>query len=793
MGMLVEEYVSLVVERQIRQATLSRGKTAPWGDKKHLSDLEKRLADAAYWRDKYPKGSEKRAHYRNVYNSIKKELNSAKKTQIREKQRSKNRKKLSEGGASGHMRHVSEDFSLTFKEIKEIISTAAEGKLEKVSEKIDGMNLVFTYDVSTSELRVARTGSDIKKGGMDAAALSAKFSDRQNLERAFSEAFEVLDSAMTSLAREEAIDVFGERGNKWYSMEVVYASMPNTINYDKNSIVFHGSPIFEVAPDGSVSQTSDDHGVDVLTSKIGAMQKSIAREDWLVLGPALVAMKKMSDGTAVSQAIAKIDSVMSSAGVSDDDTVYDYLKSVLSFRIKDIDLPPDVEDAVLDRAATVPGAKGVPELKKLVKDPGQKADIAKFVASSEAAVKRAIEPIESAIIDFSVEVLRGIDSVLISNSKGEVERLRKQVSKAISTIESSGNEIAIQVLQKELPRLGSVEQISSPMEGIVFFYKGKAYKFTAKFQSFHQILSLFKYGRKGVPPMSMGEVTLRSLYAKTLSEGGHAFTDVEPIALEDFKKTWPNIVKDLTSIGFEQIEPIGSTGKKPLMGDVDLAASSSMSRDEMFDAASTKFGANNVSKVGGNIVTISYPVPSSVKRVQVDVMIGKPSYLKWSRFGTSTVPSHEDFSRVKGVARNILLAAVLNAVSEKKLSASTGLDRTRFTLDFDNGLFKTTQTKRNKSGGKPLSSWKTTGREFVTDDPDEIASFVLGNGASAKDMKTLEGTVSAVKKSPELRDNARKIFDEFYEGAKKFLSTKPGAFGGASDEEVLEYLQSVLA
>lgn len=85
---LVETYVRLVVERQVKQAHLSGDRTSEWGSEDHISDLELRCADAAYWRDKYPKGSERRGHYRNVYNTLKRELQSAKKkNQLNEKQK----------------------------------------------------------------------------------------------------------------------------------------------------------------------------------------------------------------------------------------------------------------------------------------------------------------------------------------------------------------------------------------------------------------------------------------------------------------------------------------------------------------------------------------------------------------------------------------------------------------------------------------------------------------------------------------------------------------------------------
>ena len=68
------EYVKLILEKKIREADISDGQKAKWGSKKHISDLQRRLKEAEYWRDKQKKGSEKRAHYRNVVNDIKRQL-----------------------------------------------------------------------------------------------------------------------------------------------------------------------------------------------------------------------------------------------------------------------------------------------------------------------------------------------------------------------------------------------------------------------------------------------------------------------------------------------------------------------------------------------------------------------------------------------------------------------------------------------------------------------------------------------------------------------------------------------
>ena len=71
------EFIRLICEKRIREADISDGQKAKWGSRKHISDLKRRLKEAEYWRDKQKKGSEKRAHYRNVVNDIKRQLKNA--------------------------------------------------------------------------------------------------------------------------------------------------------------------------------------------------------------------------------------------------------------------------------------------------------------------------------------------------------------------------------------------------------------------------------------------------------------------------------------------------------------------------------------------------------------------------------------------------------------------------------------------------------------------------------------------------------------------------------------------
>ena len=174
----------------------------------------------------------------------------------------------------------------------------------------------------------------------------------------------------------------------------------------------------------------------------------------------------------------------------------DYLRSRVSEDLEDLGLSSSVFSGVISRCMKEPGAPSLSDIKKNV-DKSTYVTIAEFVTNFPIRLKEYVRPIELAVNDFAVEVLKGLDSTLIDDSDSEIERLRGEVRKAISSIEASGDETAMSVLATQMEKLGDVSNVASPMEGVVFIYKGNAYKFTGSFAAANQILGLFKYGRKG--------------------------------------------------------------------------------------------------------------------------------------------------------------------------------------------------------------------------------------------------------------------------------------------------------
>jgi len=247
------------------------------------------------------------------------------------------------------------------------------------------------------------------------------------------------------------------------------------------------------------------------------MQKSITLKSWAVRGPTVMRLNKINDGEVVADTINAIENAQNGYGVGDDGTIGDYLHSVIKEEVADLGLSPEATEAVTARIVQLPGSPGLPQIKKMVPQDTYQ-NVKEFVDKQKTLMQHAIMPIEHAVHKFAVELLRGMHSVMVSDGDEEVTRLRRQVAGAIKAIESSGDAAAMDVLHRQMAKLGDVENITASLEGIVFVYKGNAYKCTGNFACVNQILGLFKYGRGKAAVVS--EVVLKNAINDMLKKNG---------------------------------------------------------------------------------------------------------------------------------------------------------------------------------------------------------------------------------------------------------------------------------
>jgi hypothetical protein len=161
----------------------------------------------------------------------------------------------------------------------------------------------------------------------------------------------------------------------------------------------------------------------------------------------------------------------------------------------------------------------------------------------------------------------------------------------------------------------------------------------------------------------------------------------------------------LSRVGFDDHARLGSTGKKEISGDLDIAifsnASDSQERKRIFSEIGKVVGTDSV-KLSGSLIVVRYPISNgSGDYVQIDVMVTDSPLdeIEWLMSGTGT--------GVKGVYRNLLLAYVA------KMKTLSSTDDKQYTVSFPGGLVI-------KQGGKEI--FKTSNSQNILDELDILST-----------------------------------------------------------------------
>ena len=398
------------------------------------------------------------------------------------------------GGVAGHMAHLSEDTDLTFKEIVDILGKVANAEIKNATEKVDGQNLFLTVD-NSGEIKTARNSGDIKKGGMTTDEYISKWIGHP-AENAFTNGFKAVSAALRKLSPEDIESIFAD-GQRYVNMEIMYPKNPNIISYSSPNIVLHGLQYFGDEEETPEMRQQTKSKFVKLAGMIDGATEQVGEEEWSVNGPKLVALKNIADGSALKDVTSKIESFAAPVGM--DATIGDYVKLVVEQYADSVGLPQDVteklttlmldpEKAKEQGISVVQLKKGLPkELQNTVSNLGSKTKTMKYISS-------VLKPLEVAISDFAIEVLRGVKSYFVSDNDQEVARMRAELEQSIAylkNLQASGDEKMGELVDQQLAKLGDIENLASSMEGVVFEYppgSDKIYKLTGAFAMANQII-----------------------------------------------------------------------------------------------------------------------------------------------------------------------------------------------------------------------------------------------------------------------------------------------------------------
>lgn len=204
-----------------------------------------------------------------------------------------------------------------------------------------------------------------------------------------------------------------------------------------------------------------------------------------------------------------------------------------------------------------------------------------------------------------------------------------------------------------------------------------------------------------------------------LNEGGNVFPDVEPFSKKEAEAIF-NSAQRIMPPGVDLI-PVGSAGHKASSGDMDIMVDA----DQMLKATATKDEKsaraalkNYVTDRGYSAaqtgINVHIKIPNEDKFAQVDIMLvknaGQVSKFHQHDYSIENTP-------FKGVHKHILLSSM--AKDTKTSDHPNGMMWSGF-----QGLF--TRGPDGKKG------------ELITQDADEVATILIGPGATARDLGSVE-------------------------------------------------------
>jgi len=401
------------------------------------------------------------------------------------------------GGLGGHVDHLYDNTDLSFTDMIKIMKAASNGEITG-GEKLDGQNLFVSYSVKDGKAKAARNVGNVKKGGMDAEALAAKFAGRGTLEAAFNGAFEAFVDAVQQMSDDVKLKVFGPDANIFYNAEVMDPENPNIINYNSKNLIIHRDGHGEYDREtGKVTDRDVSAEANLLGKALKAVQKSDKEGAFGVEMKAVERLRALDNDEAVNSAVSRIKQLLTQSGVGTGSTIGEYIVSKLDALIERMfpELDEDTKKLIMQRMFGVKGTTAT-QVYKRIKDPSTKAAVRDFIKDQKRVRKEIIFPLEDIVHDFAVAMLDGLKSRFVLSHKDEINRIADRVEQAIAEIEAEGDETKTQKLKQGLGKLKSLDKISSSMEGFVFAYDGHTYKLTGSFAPVNQIMGLLPWEKK---------------------------------------------------------------------------------------------------------------------------------------------------------------------------------------------------------------------------------------------------------------------------------------------------------
>lgn len=390
-----------------------------------------------------------------------------------------------EGGAAGHMHHIYDYTELSLRDIKGLIRNLFSGKVEDITEKLDGMNIQCTMN-SEGKVVFIRNKSDLNslKGGMDADDVAARWAGKESVAKVYISAYEIIEK------------VFKKIGKKFFNpdkntkilanCECIVAGKTNVLLYSSAQVDFHNLWVYKREDESS--QWEKD---DVTTDGINVLDKACEDIDGAQLTPKAIIRVTEKSSTLLVEYIKRIDAIFKEAGCSEQSTIEDYKRArfedICNTKYEWITTSKEGMTALFNRWFNGDKSVKLTALKKIYVDYNDELASVDY----KKIVFECMKPLDTFFSRFGNSIISLCDGMVNAGSESKViASLSSDLEDVVSEVREKGSVELNDKLTTQLNRLAELGNQLNATEGIVFKYNGKLMKVTGSFAALNQALNL---------------------------------------------------------------------------------------------------------------------------------------------------------------------------------------------------------------------------------------------------------------------------------------------------------------
>ena len=398
---------------------------------------------------------------------------------------------LNEGGAAGHLAHVIDFGDFTAKNLKELVTDIFSGKIEDITEKIDGVNIQATMNPAGEVVFIRGVGDvNSPNGGMTISDMAAKWQSKPNVANTYVSAGKIIKKVFNKIG----VDFFNpdEKTRIVLNCECVNAGQTNIIPYATARVSFHDIWVYKCASGTWSVSNVTKKGLDVI-------EKACEGLDGAKPTPKVIVELTSNSNDLIKKYHDLIDDLFEKdSNMSIDAWKKKKFIELLEGKWSWIKDQKDGIDVFYDRWFNKNKRVNLRDLKKLYPNNADELDNIEKSSLYKEVIDEITEPLDTIFLKLGNDVIR-LCAGLLNGAQNDnvVARLQDDMRKVIKDVKSDGSSSSQAKLVKQLKRLerlGGDQSINS-VEGIVFKYQGRLMKLTGSFAPLNQILGSIKFAK----------------------------------------------------------------------------------------------------------------------------------------------------------------------------------------------------------------------------------------------------------------------------------------------------------